>query len=431
MPCHERFHSYIGIWSFIWLYAFFYDYIPLKALKPSGLKKHMEHKSVSLNINGIKRKLSKMAFSLASFAEDFSIIPGDDPRQALRIRRFFISLFVYILNMPLGYLAYTGGIMAFNALMWGWIITIFFNITLYIIFRTGLNKRMKDPSLTSTQICVASLVVMYAMFFVYEAKGILFAVYVLILLFGIFRLDTRQFLKVSAFILLTYGIDIVLLHFYRPQMIDLKFEIFHWFGLGIVLVSVSFIGGNISALRRDLAVSRKRLQASLEKIQDMALHDDLTGFFNRRHLMELIVSEKNRSERTGSVFSLAIMDLDKFKNVNDTFGHQAGDNVLMTFSAIVRNVLRKTDFCGRYGGEEFLILLTQTDLEEAKVFAERVRTRVEESSFPELGKAFRITVSIGLAEHWGKESIEKTISRADEALYRAKKNGRNRVEYSE
>jgi hypothetical protein len=262
----------------------------------------MEHKRTSWNINGITRKLSKLGFNLASFAEDFSIIPKGDPKQALRIRRFFISLFVYILNMPLSYLAYTGGFMQYEALAWGWIVTSILNIILYIVFRTGLNKRMKDPSLTYAQLCIAILVVMYAMFFVYEAKGILFAVYVLILLFGIFRLDTRQFLKVSAFILITYGIDIYLLHIYRPEIINVKFEIFQWFGLGVVLASVSFIGGNISALRRDLATSRKKLQASLEKIQEMAIHDDLTGFYNRRHLMELVETENNRSNRTGSVF---------------------------------------------------------------------------------------------------------------------------------
>ena len=167
---------------------------------------------------------------------------------------------------------------------------------------------------------------------------------------------------------MTYGIDIFLLQIFRPQDINLKIEIFQWFGLAVVLVSVSFIGGNISALRRDLSVSRKKLQSSLTVIQEMAIHDDLTGFYNRRHLMELIETENNRSDRTGSVFSLAMMDLDKFKNVNDTFGHQIGDQVLITFSTIIRNILRKTDFCGRYGGEEFLIVLTQTDIQGSESF---------------------------------------------------------------
>ncbi|MGD0280519.1 MAG: GGDEF domain-containing protein [Smithella sp.] len=362
---------------------------------------------------------------------NFSIIPKDDPRQALRIRRFFISLGIYILNLSLAYLAYQVGIMSLNVFYWNWIIILAFNIVLYIIFRTGLNQRMKDPSLTFFQICVASLVVMYAIFFVYEGRGIIFSVYILILLFGIFRLDTRQFLYASAFILLTYGIDIFLLQVFRPQDIYLKIEIFQWFGLAIVLISVSFIGGNISSLRRDLSNSRKELQSSLIMIREMAIHDDLTGFYNRRHLMELIETENHRSVRTGSIFSLVMMDIDKFKDINDTYGHQAGDNVLITFSAIIRSVLRKTDFCGRYGGEEFLIVLTETDLQDAKVFAERIRICVEDSFFPDLGPDSRVTVSIGLTQHQANEDIDKTISRADSAMYKAKNGGRNRVEFVE
>ncbi len=110
----------------------------------------------------------------------------------MRIKPFFHFNIVYLLNMPLSYLAYTGGLMEFKELVWGWSITTILMIILYIVFRSGLNKRMKDPSLTFAQISVASLVVMYGLFFVPEAKGILFAVYVLILLFGTFRLDTRQ-----------------------------------------------------------------------------------------------------------------------------------------------------------------------------------------------------------------------------------------------
>jgi diguanylate cyclase (GGDEF)-like protein len=163
----------------------------------------------------------------------------------------------------------------------------------------------------------------------------------------------------------------------------------------------------------------------------MAIHDDLTGFYNRSHLMDLIESENNRSVRTGSVFSLVMMDIDKFKKINDTHGHQIGDQVLRTFAAVIRGILRKTDFCGRYGGEEFLIVLTQTDLQAAKLFAERIRDCVENSFFPDLGPDSRVTVSIGLAEHRTQEDIEKTISRADEFLYKAKKGGRNRVECSD
>jgi diguanylate cyclase (GGDEF)-like protein len=342
-----------------------------------------------------------------------------------------LTLAIYILNISISYFAYLAGILDLQVFYGFWIILLSIIIILYIVFRTGLNLRMSDPSLTSIQMCVACIVVMYGLYYGYEVRGFLLSMYILVLLFGIFRLYTRQFLFVSAFALLTYGIDIGLLNISRPQGFNFKVELFQWFGLAIVLISVSFIGGNISSLRRELSDSRKKLQSSLTVIRDMAIHDDLTGFFYRSHLMDLIETEKNRSVRTGSVFTLVMIDIDKFKKINDTYGHQTGDQVLRTFAAVIRSVLRKTDFCGRYGGEEFLIVLTQTDLQAAIVFAERIRESVENSFFPDLGPDSRVTVSLGVAQHQLEENIEKTISRADEAMYRAKKGGRNRVEFSE
>jgi diguanylate cyclase len=388
------------------------------------IKNSMVHKGRSLNINAIKKIVSKKAFH-------FSIISTDDPKQTLRLSRFFEALAIYILNISISYFAYWAGIMDLQALYGFWIIILAINIILYILFRTGLNLWMSDPSLTFIQMCAANLVVMYGIYYIYEIRGFLLSMYIVILLFGIFRLYTRQFLFVSAFALLTYGIDIFLLNIFHPQAINPKIESFQWFGIAIVLISVSLIGGKISSIRRELNVSRKKLQSSLTVIREMAIHDDLTGFYNRSHLMDLIESENNRSVRTGSVFSLVMMDIDKFKKINDTYGHQIGDQVLRTFAAVIRSILRKTDFCGRYGGEEFLIVLTQTDLQAAKLFAERIRDCVENSFFPDLGPDSRVTVSIGLAEHRTQENIEKTISRADESLYKAKKGGRNRVECSD
>jgi diguanylate cyclase (GGDEF)-like protein len=383
----------------------------------------MVHKSLSLNTNGIKKN-SKKAFN-------FSIIPQDDPKQALRLRRFFVTFAIYALNISISYFAYLAGIVGLRAFYGLGILLLTINIILYIVFRTGFNLRMSDHSLTSIQMCAAILVVMYGIYYGYQVRGLLLLMYVLILLFGIFRLYTRQFLFISGFALLTYGIDIGLLNISRPQDINLKIELFQWFGLAIVLISVSSIAGNISSLRRDLSLSQRKLQSSFTVIREMAIHDDLTGFFNRTHLMDLIETESNRSIRTGSVFSLAMIDIDKFKNINDTYGHQTGDYVLKTFAAVIRSILRKTDFCGRYGGEEFLIVLTQTDLQAAKIFAERIRDSVEKSLFPSLGLDSRVTVSVGMTVYRMQENIERTIARADEALYRAKNGGRNRVEYSE
>ena len=361
----------------------------------------------------------------------FSLIPKDDQKQALRIRRLFMAMIAYILNGSLAYASYLAGITEWQAIAGLLIIIPLINISFYIILRTGLNLRMADPSLTLVQMCAAILVVMYVMYFANESRGLLLLMYVIMLLFGIFRLNTRQFLFISVFTLLTYGGDIALLHLFRPQGVNFQNEYLQWIVLALVLVAFSIIGGYISSLRRNLGVSRSELQKSIAIIREMAIRDELTGVYNRRHLMELLEYEKNRSSRGGSQFAIAMLDIDHFKNVNDTHGHLMGDHILRTVSTIIRDALRNTDICGRYGGEEFILVFTQTDIKGAMICAERVRASIGQNRFPDLGPDFRITVSLGLTEYRLREDVEKMIARADHALYRAKSGGRNRVEYDE
>jgi diguanylate cyclase (GGDEF)-like protein len=358
----------------------------------------------------------------------FSIFPEDDRKQALRIRRLLMSFATYILCCGLAYISYLAGFMEWQAIAGFLIIIPTANIILYIIIRTGLNLKMPDPSLTAIQMCVAILVVMYGMYFAHESRGVLLLVYIIILLFGIFRLNTRSFLYISVFTLLTYGIDIAILHFYRPQGVNFHMEYLQWGVLALVLVAFSIIGGYISSLRQNLSIIKSEQAKSIEIIREMAIRDELTGLYNRRHLLELLEFEKNRSSRGGGLFCLAMLDIDHFKNVNDTRGHLAGDAVLRAVATMINKTLRNTEFCGRYGGEEFLIVLAQTDIKGALIGAERVRTNIENIPFPNLGSDFKVTVSIGLSEYQIREDVDKIIARADEALYRAKKSGRNRVE---
>jgi diguanylate cyclase (GGDEF)-like protein len=169
-----------------------------------------------------------------------------------------------------------------------------------------------------------------------------------------------------------------------------------------------------------------KLEQALRIINELAIRDELTGTHNRRHLIELVEHEKERSARFGSPFCLCLLDIDYFKLINDTYGHSAGDTALRQFAAAVQCQIRESDAFGRYGGEEFLLMLPETALDEATVLAERVRANTERLDFAGLpGRA--ITVSIGIAEFRPHESVAQTIARADEALYLAKSNGRNRV----
>jgi diguanylate cyclase (GGDEF)-like protein len=169
-----------------------------------------------------------------------------------------------------------------------------------------------------------------------------------------------------------------------------------------------------------------KLEQALRIINELAIRDELTGSHNRRHLLELIEHEKERSARFGGQFCLCLLDIDYFKRINDTRGHLAGDTVLRHFAAAVQGQIRDCDSFGRYGGEEFLLMLPETSLDEAMVLAERARANTEKLGFAGL-PGLAITVSIGIAEFRPGEPVAQTIARADEALYLAKSNGRNRV----
>ena len=181
----------------------------------------------------------------------------------------------------------------------------------------------------------------------------------------------------------------------------------------------------VSDKNQELARQNGELQTAMQRISDMAIRDELTGVYNRRYLMERITEEANRCSRSGAAFCLCMIDIDFFKKINDSCGHLGGDEVLRRVARTASQTLRQADFFGRYGGEEFVMLLTDTALEGAMITAERVRTQIESLAFGEIDPALRVTISIGVAEHARRGDTAATLQRADEALYRAKHAGRN------
>lgn len=168
-----------------------------------------------------------------------------------------------------------------------------------------------------------------------------------------------------------------------------------------------------------------------QTVQDMAVTDPLTGVCNRRRLMEVLSEEADRAARTRQPFSVAILDIDFFKMLNDRLGHLAGDQILKKVGELLRNSIRQGDLVGRYGGEEFLILLPGADIPKATIAAERMRKNIEQfgKSSASYLRGNTLTISVGVAElTLEKENFEGLIARADKALYRAKELGRNQVQ---
>ena len=162
-----------------------------------------------------------------------------------------------------------------------------------------------------------------------------------------------------------------------------------------------------------------------KELYHLSITDPLTGAYNRRYFLERLEEEVERVKRGGTPFSLIMMDLDHFKEVNDTYGHKTGDEVLRLLVNAVRDRLRKIDLFARWGGEEFLILLPNTPLENAKHLAMKIKEKIEELSCP---MNVKITASFGVTEYRKGDTPDSLISRADELMYRAKRLGRNRVE---
>ncbi|PAB60395.1 GGDEF domain-containing protein [Anaeromicrobium sediminis] len=172
-----------------------------------------------------------------------------------------------------------------------------------------------------------------------------------------------------------------------------------------------------------IVVYKLRLKVFLEKkaLEELALKDSMTNLFNHKTICDLLKKEIRRSKRSSQPVSILMTDIDHFKKVNDTYGHQVGDQVIIKISKLLTEVCRETDYVGRYGGEEFLVVLIDTNEDGAKKFAERFRKEVEKMDF---GLPYQVTVSGGV-KTYENESAEEMIKLADRALYKAKEKGRN------
>lgn len=161
-----------------------------------------------------------------------------------------------------------------------------------------------------------------------------------------------------------------------------------------------------------------------KELEFLSSHDRLTGIYNRSKFDELLDYELKQFNRYGKTFSLAICDFDNFKIINDTYGHQVGDEVMVQSVNIISNIIRESDLFARWGGEEFTLLLPNTNQENAKLLLEKIRTAIQDYHFKVIGK---FTLSCGLSEVKAEDTAISIMTRIDDALYHSKNNGRNRV----
>lgn len=303
--------------------------------------------------------------------------------------------------------------------------SVILNATFYMMIRSGVNERFEDPSLTVWQLISSLFPSVFVMYFITDAQArtafLLIATGTLV--FGMFSLHQQAIRNVGWTTLATYLGLLLSLQLGAPERIDWRVETIVMFAYASVIYLVSYLGGKLVSMR-------SRLKAQNRQLERMASLDPLTDLPNRRSLLETFERVSRGTERRNQEnesLSIGMLDIDHFKQINDAFGHDMGDAVLKTLSMTLRHTLRQEDFIGRFGGEEFLIILPETGMAAAEATGQRLCQATNEAIIEALPANYPLSVSIGITEYKPGEKIEETIKRADRALYEAKANGRNRV----
>lgn len=297
----------------------------------------------------------------------------------------------------------------------------------YGLFKLGLNTRCRDRSLMLPQI-LATVLVMLTVAYLERVTQIALVPFTLIAFsFGILRLSSAFLIVLAIGCLLAY-LGIIMVHG-RQEGYDIVFhaDLMQWSVLALTLPGTILLGKQIQNLRRLLKATRYQL----EHYEEKSVRDELTGLYNRRQLQTELERAKLQADTLTIPFSICLIDVDHFKEINDNNGHLAGDTILRNFAKLARNSIRDADIIGRYGGDEFMLILPDTDLKGAVMHAERLRVYAHFLDFQKILAQKHISLSIGVAQYRNGEKIDDLIARADVALYQAKQFGRNRVEWAE
>ena len=352
--------------------------------------------------------------------------------QALRLRRMRMGLVSHTVVWLLLVLC-----SALGMLPW-WVTACYIGATaltqavFHRIFRLHLNLGFRDPSMTFWQVFAPIPVGLWTAYFVTEhaLRPVIPMLVAIPAIYAILALGTRQLLRLAGAFLAGYLL-LQLAVWQRDQgAFDLAHEIVVLLAFIVLMVQLAVVGGFISQLRYklhernvDLRRAMARLNEANAELEVLADHDPLTGIYNRRRLLERLEEEVERSQRGSTPMAVCMLDVDHFKQVNDRHGHQTGDEVLRQVASTISTSLRSIDSLGRYGGEEFVLVLPQTPRDGAREKAERVRRAIDLSC----PSGEPLTVSIGVAGYRPGDSADTLLARADAALYEAKAQGRNRV----
>ena len=298
-------------------------------------------------------------------------------------------------------------------------------LTIFTLVRSGWSLRLKDPVLAFPHALVSNAICVLAFCQLGDHRSNVLILIGQTIVAAMFRLKPARVLLLGSLSVAMLAVATIALSWSDPIHYPATKS---WAILavgGSTLLMLSLVAKWISDIGVKLGRQTRELSEALRTVQQMATTDMLTGLLNRRVMADLAEAELKQIQRTGSPMCVALIDLDHFKDINDRFGHHAGDTALKGFAGSTAPQLRQVDKLARWGGEEFLLLLPQLTQTEAWTALERLRQTVETLVFKDHA-LMQLTFSAGIAQALPGESLEQLVDRADQAVYEAKRTGRNR-----
>ncbi|HEY8586298.1 MAG TPA: GGDEF domain-containing protein [Rhodanobacter sp.] len=360
-----------------------------------------------------------------------TLVLGADTRRRIRLTQWGVAALVYIFSAPVVWLAVTMSAGNQTSYAFWCVFQAIFLIGIYTALRSGWSERLADPSITAVQMMLGVIAVEWAYVLCGPLRSMTLYPLLLIFAFGAFSLGWRQIMWLTLLTLVSLLATVAGLHMGRSPALDpalhaseFRLDLINVLMITIALPALSLIAAQLSIIRRKLRSQRAALTDAMEEVQRLATHDHLTGLVNRRCIQQRLMEEQHRFQRHGSAFSVAIIDLDNFKRMNDTQGHAFGDQVLQAFAAEAVDTLRTSDVIARWGGEEFLAMLPDTRAQASVAILQRLLGRM--ARIPH-GTCPPLTFSAGVTEIRRGESANEAVARADAAMYEAKASGRNTV----
>jgi diguanylate cyclase len=323
--------------------------------------------------------------------------------------------------------AYAGTIPA--TIGWAYAACGLVSVAFYLLLsETGFTERLNDHYFVAPQLII-SMLIMLAFAYMAPQVGVLFLCELfLVFSFGALRATPRQTALVWS--VLALGLAALFLLTDKPIAMPHDAPLERFATMSVFVLGIGrcmFLGIYSSSMQQSLYRRGQKLKEAYRRIEELAELDELTGSLNRRCIMRALEEEIARAQRLNNPCAVALIDLDWFKRINDAYGHPIGDEVLRTFAITVFANIRTIDKFGRYGGEEFLLLLPDTTEREAAQMLDRLRVIISELDWSAFSAGMRVTISAGVTALRRDENTETLLARADRALYASKAGGRNRI----